>query len=112
MNEQSRINLELDDDGYPTDASLAVITACRHEDFPALMKAIKPCWQYGTVGFWQEPGEEGGCKVYEISTAGWSGNESIVVALKANVMFWALCWVQSRRGGHYIFHVPKPKAAP
>jgi hypothetical protein len=42
---------------------------------------------------------------YNISTGGWSGNESIIGALQSNSLLWALTWVQSRRGGHYIFEV-------
>ena len=41
-------------------------------------------------------------KLY-LSTGGWSGNEGIMGALQRNFMFWSLCWVQSKRGGHYWF---------
>jgi len=47
-----------------------------------------------------------------LSTGGWSGNESIIEAMRGNWFFWSMCWVQSRRGGHYIFELPiiaKPK---
>jgi hypothetical protein len=42
---------------------------------------------------------------YYISTAGWSGNESIIYAMQENNLMWSLNWVQSRRGGHYIFEL-------
>ena len=42
---------------------------------------------------------------YYISTAGWSGNETIIRAMQKNIMMWQLNWVQSRRGGHYIFEL-------
>lgn len=38
-----------------------------------------------------------------IATGGWSGNESVIDALKANRFFWALSNVASFRGGLYIF---------
>ncbi len=42
---------------------------------------------------------------YTISTYGWSGNELIIAALQDRLYFWDSCWVQSRRGGHYIFQI-------
>jgi hypothetical protein len=42
---------------------------------------------------------------FDISTAGWSGNESLIRAMEKNSFMWATTWVQSRRGGHYIFEI-------
>ena len=44
---------------------------------------------------------------WELHTGGWSGNEDIMSALQSNFIFWTLCWVQSRRGGHYLFEVER-----
>jgi hypothetical protein len=30
-----------------------------------------------------------------------------MMALEANRHFWSLCWLSSRRGGHYRFQIPK-----
>ncbi len=44
-------------------------------------------------------------KVWSVSTAGWSGNESLIGAMKDNFMFWSVCWHNTRKGGHYTFHL-------
>lgn len=41
------------------------------------------------------------------STGGWSGHEELISELEGT-WFWMFCWVQSRRGGHYIFEI-KPE---
>ena len=48
-----------------------------------------------------------------VSTGGWSGNESIIEAMRENVL-WAVCWENTRAGGHYTFKLPGPEyfAAP
>lgn len=100
----------LDDDGYPTDDALELIEKWHFNDAKGLFNFIHSIWHLASWG-WKE-GEEphelfDGDKVYRynISTAGWSGNESIIKALQANYMMWHVCWVQSRRGGHYIFEL-------
>ncbi len=40
-----------------------------------------------------------------ISTAGWSGNEDRIRALKIN-WFWMIYWQTHRTGGHYMFEIP------
>lgn len=42
---------------------------------------------------------------YHYSTGGWSGNESVIKALRANILFWALCWRKHTAGGHYSFRI-------
>ena len=95
----------MDEYDYLTEDELNKISSCILIDNPKqfidLMDYIKSKWRYADCGYWKEKGDK-----YCISTAGWSGNEDIVYALKLNVMFWSLCWVQSRRGGHYIFQKP------
>jgi len=98
----------LDDDGYPTDAALEIIEKWHWSDIEGWFKFINSIWHLRSWG-WHE-GEEDhewdkDKKVYryDISTAGWSGNESIIRAMQENWMIWSITWVQSRRGGHYIF---------
>lgn len=107
-------NEMLDDDGYPTDAALDVIKLWHWDDIVGWFKFIEGLWWHSKM-LWREddvPHELRIFKGYEdkmvhryhISTGGWSGNESIIHAMQDNKnMLWTLTWVQSRRGGHYIF---------
>jgi hypothetical protein len=90
----------LDADGYPTDYALDKIANWCYTDVVGLMDFIKPIWMFAEQGYWHQTGNE-----YSVSTGGWSGNEDIIRALQKNWLFWSTCWVQSRRGGHYIFEV-------
>lgn len=47
---------------------------------------------------------------WSISTGGWSGNEDLVAALQCNLVFWAICWMKSERGGHFVFEAPRVSA--
>lgn len=104
----------LDEDGYPTEEALDIIanwwskpdSECK--SFSELMEFIKTIWWTPDYG-WQEKEEpheiwpEKTVKRWYISTGGWSGNEDIIHAMKKSDFLWTLNWVQSRRGGHYIF---------
>lgn len=104
----------LDEDGYPTDHALDLIEAWPWSDPKGWFEFINSIWHLKSWG-WAET--EGGIddwtdqkltdttKRFHISTAGWSGNESIIRAMEKNWMLWHLHWVQSRRGGHYIFEL-------
>lgn len=99
----------LDDDGYPTDAALNVVRLWHWTDAQGWFNFIRSLWAHREWG-WTE-GEDvddwdnSRAYRYHISTAGWSGNESIIRAMQDNHMMWQLNWVQSRRGGHYIFEL-------
>lgn len=91
----------MDINGYPEDHELDKIKSWT-DDFPALMRYVHDRWQYADVGFWTEKNG-----LYEISTGGWSGNESLIDAMQYNSVFWVTWWVSSRRGGHFVFADPK-----
>ena len=91
-------------DEYPEEHELKKIAEWDYKDFPGLMGYVKERWKYADCGYWKR-----GRKYYRISTGGWSGNESIISALIQNRMFWAMCWVSSERGGHYVFEIRKVK---
>ena len=90
----------MDADGYPDDQELARIQVWPTEDFRGLMEYVRSLWWNADWG-WTQGMEDH----YQISTGGWSGNESIIEALEMNSLFWSMCWVSSRRGGHYEFEV-------
>lgn len=98
----------LDDDGYPTENALEIIKLWHWTDVKGWFEFINSLWHLRSWG-WREGEEdhdyENDKKVhrYHISTAGWSGNESLIYAMQENDMLWAITWVESRRGGHYIF---------
>lgn len=93
----------VDRDGYPTDAALESIRNWSHTDFPSLMVFIHDIWwPQGNPYGWKQRG-----RTYWMSTGGWSGNESVIGALKQNYIFWGSCWQVSWVGGHYRFHLYK-----
>jgi hypothetical protein len=44
-----------------------------------------------------------------VSTGGWSGNEDIIDVMRSahDGLLWHQVWQQTRRGGHYMFVLPK-----
>lgn len=93
---------------YPTEEALARIRAWPRDDFVGLMEFVKAAWWAPDWGWTEVITMERGMR-YEISTGGWSGNEEIMAALRANFPFWTFCWQLERRGGHYEFEVPACK---
>ena len=91
----------MDNDGYPDDEELERIRMWPSEDLLGLLAFVEARCRYADWG-WRRRGS-----TYRVSTFGWSGNESLIGALQANWTFWVLCWQSSRRGGHYLFRVPK-----
>lgn len=114
---QSRAQIEvlmqedlLDDDGYPTEAALEIIRLWHWSDPRGWFVFIYDLWHMRSWGWGEgtqpdERDENEWVYLYEISTGGWSGNESLISAMQSNDMLWHTSWVQSRRGGHYIFEI-------
>lgn len=97
----------LDEDGYPTEEALDKIANWDCNDHEGWFKFIESIWHLRSWG-WTELIEEDEIfkrkvkRIY-ISTAGWSGNESIIESMKENNILWSVYWYSSTRGGHYIF---------
>lgn len=99
----------LDEDGYPTDAALDVIKLWHFTDARGWFKFIENLWMQRDWS-WKEKDEPHDYKDkivhrYYVSTGGWSGNEDLIRAMQKNHMMWNFNWLESRRGGHYIFEL-------
>ena len=82
---------------YPSEEVLDTIEIWLPDDIDGWFDYIRQNWWMGN-DLINDRGME-----IEMSTGGWSGNEDIIEAMHRNAVMWNLCWVQSRRGGHYIF---------
>lgn len=94
-----------DRDGYPTDETLLALSTWEiSRDYNASLASFLSCFEgawnlnYGT---WRRRGN-----VVIVATGGWSGNEDVIRAVESNLMFMALCWKKSERGGRYTFEIP------
>ena len=99
----------LDDDGYPTYKALNKIADWESEDSEGWFAFINEIWYLGSWG-WSVVEEmdeifKRPVKRIYISTAGWSGNEAIIMAMQKNRVLWSEHWYSSRRGGHFVFEV-------
>lgn len=94
-----------DEDGYPTEEILEEISKWDVTQNPVeeLLKLLQNVWWCGQIGVVIK-----GKRILKVTlhTWGWSGNESIIGALKRNFIFWNTYWQKSRRGGHYYFRIP------
>jgi NTP pyrophosphatase (non-canonical NTP hydrolase) len=99
----------MDSDGYPDEAELTRISEWRDDrfDWSGLMAFIRPLWRYAEDGYWKQQGS-----LYRLVTGGWSGNESIIVALRANSLFWGTTFLAEVVGGLYWFEAEPASGAP
>ena len=100
----------LDEDGYPTEHACLLVERWHWDDPRGWLEFIEELWHLRSWGWHEEDDlhefdKERKIRRYNISTAGWSGNEALIRSMEANVMLWSDTWVQSRRGGHYIFEI-------
>jgi hypothetical protein len=97
-----KMEATFDKDGYPTDGFLDQVAAYDviQGDPYELVNAVLEGWKWPEYVSMEK-------NVLTLHTGGWSGNESIIQALRENQMFWILYWQESRRGGHYKFELPE-----
>ena len=82
---------------YPSEEVLSRIETWPADNIDGWFDYIRQNWWMG-----EELIDDHGIEI-DMSTGGWSGNEDIIEAMQENALMWNLCWVQSRRGGHFIF---------
>jgi hypothetical protein len=97
---------------YPTDLELETIEKweCKNtQGFIDLVEFVISIWwcQYGVSWTKKKVKAKYGNDYYKfnISTGGWSGNESIISSLQRN-FFYPFCFYSHFTGGHYEFHIP------
>lgn len=106
------LDAPVDEDGCPTSTALEWVKNFDplSRDPKEMMSFIRSLWEFAEWGWREEEFDDLGRPSirYSLSTGGWSGNESIIGAMRENRnFFWTLYWEQSRRGGHYQIVVPK-----
>ncbi len=102
---------EVDDDGYPTDATLDRVKSWPCTSMQACLEAmdyVGRAWYY--PDYWDRKDGMPADYLpnytetrYTFSTGGWSGNESLVGAIEENFRLQAMGAYSWRRGGHYEY---------
>lgn len=99
-----------DVDGYPTDETLKRIEDWPYTDINGCLDFVQSCWHWPDCASNKlRPeevdivGERDGERFLRLATGGWSGNESVVCALRNNRVVWAIAWQMHARGGLFIF---------
>lgn len=107
---QTMTDPEFDDDGYPTDATLAVLEAW--PDANGALQFMRAAWHWPEAVRDDLSAHEGQVvhaepedRYLRFATGGWSGNDSLIAALRQNHMAWALTWCLTARGGLHIFRL-------
>lgn len=109
----------LDEDGYPSDKTCELISTWDFiNDADNFLKQVQSVWAYDTFDVSTAPpkdavphlipsiDEEDKSIWLRAATVGWSGNESILVAMEKNpyVNMW---WFMSLQGGLVIYKFPR-----
>jgi len=84
---------------YPDSITIRKVKNWPWSDFRGMIAFIHPLFgEMGTIRV--------GRKWIKFATGGWSGNEEIIGAMRANYGLWSLYWESSHRGGLHVFHAP------
>ena len=95
------MRIEIDYDGYPTEASLEELRKCT--DPKESLDAVRGYFDYVVYGDWRVKGTKK--SHLHLITGGWSGCESVINAI--NPVVHGLLWESSHRGGLHVYRIPK-----
>ncbi len=87
------------EDEYPTDEELGRVVNWPYTDVDAGLEYCVSLWH------WPDMIRRHNGVLY-MATGGWSGNESIIAAMKENIGMWSR-WVSSTRGGAHEFELQR-----
>jgi hypothetical protein len=98
-----------DADGYPTEDTLRKIEDWPNSDPHGWFDYIKSAMHktYSKVHDYvrQDIDNKASVRTLILITCGWSGNEEVLRAMAANLM-WFITWKQSCSGGMHTFEIP------
>ena len=102
------MNEYIDKSGYPNTEALDKIRTWDYNHAKQCFEFVKDLWSY--PDYWKvtnffDESKDKWIVQHDISTGGWSGNEDLVMALRENIVIWAVCWVSSSRGGKFVFEI-------
>lgn len=94
----------LDEDGYPTEYAHRQLRLWNDDDPMGWFLFAQKIWYFKNFFHIEELADKW---VVHVSTAGWSGNEGLLNAMKQHEILWSSVWCSHRRGGHYTFEIDK-----
>lgn len=89
-----------DVDGYPTEETLLTISHWPENDPHGWLEFVYKSWDRNIGKTVLDP-----MPIVTFVTGGWDGNESIIAAMRVNLMLWGQTWESSHRGGRHVFRV-------
>jgi hypothetical protein len=90
-----------DEDGYPTLCALEALKNWPWADPVGWLRLAQALWHGGGRAFsLSQTGQDWDACA---ATGGWSGNESVIAAMRENRMLWSTLWMSSTRGGRHVF---------
>ena len=93
-----------DSGGYPSDETLRRIKEWPYP-FTGLIDFLREAWAYPE--YMRVEPQKSGETVIVAATAGCGRNESMIMALESNYVFWSMCWLSSELGGRHRFKLPR-----
>ena len=83
---------------YPSEEVLKCIEDWSCLDPKGCLEFVAANWSYPDCVRWTP-------ELLILSTSGWSGNESLIAALRENSTIWSMTAESWRRGGRYEFRI-------